>query len=146
MMLVLSLARAAPARPRCASVVSKGPVPQPSGPQRSGGRPWSVFLVSRGTAARRGKKVGQGRCGVPDQRSGLLTDGAFREAVLVRPATGERRMARLSATKTQRRVRLLRYSTVGHARIAPILGPSPARDRHHPQAPATPTRNTRQTP
>src|SRR3546814_303681 len=82
MMLVLSLARAAPARPRCASVVSKGPVPQPSGPQRSGGRPWSVFLVSRGTAARRGKKVGQGRCGVPDQRSGLLTDGAFREAVL----------------------------------------------------------------
>src|SRR3546814_6317367 len=90
MMLVLSLARAAPARPRCASVVSKGPVPQPSGPQRSGGRPWSVFLVSRGAAARRGKKVGQGRCGVPDQRSGLLTDGAFREAVLVRPATGKR--------------------------------------------------------
>src|SRR3546814_19592565 len=103
MMLVLSLARAAPARPRCASVVSKGPVPQPSGPQRSGGRPWSVFLVSRGTAARRGKKVGQGRCGVPDQRSGLLTDGSFRGDVLVRPATGNRKMAQPPATTKPRR-------------------------------------------
>src|SRR3546814_14131317 len=60
--------------PRCASMVSKGPVPQPPGPQRSGGRTRAVFLVSRGTAARRGKKVGHGRCGVPDQRSGLLTE------------------------------------------------------------------------
>src|SRR3546814_4618692 len=81
---------------------------------------WSVFLVSRGTAARRGKKVGQGRCGVPDQRSGLLTDGAFREAVLVRPATGKRRMARPSATKKHRRARILRYRTAGSSRLAPI--------------------------
>src|SRR3546814_2733787 len=104
---------------------------------------WSVFLVSRGTAARRGKKVGQGRCGVPDQRSGLLTDGAFREAVLVRPATGKRRMARPSETKKHRRVRILRYPTGGSYRIAPRRDRPAARDGQHSQAAATPTRNPR---
>ena len=125
-------------------MVSKGPVPQPPGPQRSGGRTRAVFLVSRGTAARRGKKVGHGRCGVPEQRSGLLTDGAFREAVLAWPATGKRRMARPSATKKHRRVRISRYRTVGSSRIAPIDDRSVASDRQLAEAAATPTRIARQ--
>src|SRR3546814_7319721 len=57
MMLSFPWARAAPARPRCASVGSKGTAPQPEGPAAQRRTARSGFLGSRGTAARRGKKV-----------------------------------------------------------------------------------------
>src|SRR3546814_15787061 len=57
MMLSFPWARAAPARPRCASVGSKGTAPQPEGPAAQGRKARSGFLGSRGTAGRRGEKV-----------------------------------------------------------------------------------------
>src|SRR3546814_8769126 len=57
MMLSFPWARAAPARPRCASVGSKGTAPQPEGHAAQRRTARSGFLGSRGTAVRRGKKV-----------------------------------------------------------------------------------------